>query len=171
MNHFYASLRSARTDSLSFLLYHMTSQPSIHLKPLTPENWLDFVELFGERGACGNCWCMSFRLPKKEFDQGKLNGMNKSAMYELVHSAEHTGLLAYLNNEPIAWIALSPRSEFKRLAYSRVHKPIDQSHVWSIPCFFISKPYQKIGLSTHLISLTIKYAEQNNIGILEAYPK
>jgi len=27
-------------------------------EPLTRSNWDKFVGLFGEKGACGNCWCM-----------------------------------------------------------------------------------------------------------------
>lgn len=148
----------------------MTSQPSINLKPLNSENWQDFEKLFGERGACGNCWCMSFRLPKKEFENGKSDGINKSRMKNLVQLNKHTGVLAYLNNELFAWIALSPRSDFKRLENSRVHKPIDDIPVWTIPCFFISKPFQKKGFSTKLIIRIIEYAKQNGIHTLEAYP-
>ena len=50
-------------------------------------NWHDFVELFGERGACGGCWCMSWRLKKSDFERQK--GLkNKQAMYELVKNEE-----------------------------------------------------------------------------------
>ena len=30
----------------------------IAIAPLTPDRWDDFETLFGERGACGGCWCM-----------------------------------------------------------------------------------------------------------------
>lgn len=33
----------------------------ITFEPLTRKNWLLFTGLFGERGACGNCWCMYYR--------------------------------------------------------------------------------------------------------------
>ena len=39
--------------------------------PLTPGRWDDFVALFGERGACGGCWCMLWRLTKKECEAQK----------------------------------------------------------------------------------------------------
>jgi hypothetical protein len=28
--------------------------------PLTKETWGQFEQLFGERGACDNCWCMAY---------------------------------------------------------------------------------------------------------------
>ena len=48
-------------------------QPSTRLSdlvfhPCTVTRWSDLEELFGERGACGGCWCMFWRLPRKEFD-------------------------------------------------------------------------------------------------------
>lgn len=30
-------------------------------EPLTKTNWSKFVQLFGKKGACGNCWCMYYR--------------------------------------------------------------------------------------------------------------
>jgi hypothetical protein len=42
---------------------------------LTPKNWEKFVQLFGEKGACGNCWCMYYRLSKSDFHETrKLKG-------------------------------------------------------------------------------------------------
>lgn len=58
----------------------------LYFEPLSPENWGQFVQLFGERGACGNCWCMSFRLKKADFEEGKINEGNKKAMKSLVWS-------------------------------------------------------------------------------------
>ena len=43
-------------------------------KPLTPAQWEDFTTLFGERGACGGCWCMLWRLPPKQFKEQKGEG-------------------------------------------------------------------------------------------------
>ena len=35
---------------------------------LDSTRWDDFEELFGEKGACGGCWCMSWRLKKSVFE-------------------------------------------------------------------------------------------------------
>ena len=45
----------------------------ITFEPLSKKTWPLFVRLFGARGACGNCWCMYFRLKKDDFVQGKEN--------------------------------------------------------------------------------------------------
>ena len=31
-------------------------------RPLTPDLWPAFEDLFGENGAVGGCWCMYWRI-------------------------------------------------------------------------------------------------------------
>jgi GNAT superfamily N-acetyltransferase len=139
-------------------------------EPLSKNNWGKFVELFGNRGACGNCWCMSFRLKKVDFDEGKANDGNKTAMKELVWSDKPTGILGFFEGQPIAWCAFAPREDFLKVENSRVHKRIDNESVWSIPCFFIDKNFRRQGVSVELLKAVIKYAQQEKIKIIEAYP-
>ena len=40
-------------------------------EPATAAHWKDLQALFGERGACGGCWCMSWRKPKERFQREK----------------------------------------------------------------------------------------------------
>jgi GNAT superfamily N-acetyltransferase len=142
----------------------------IKLEPLSVDNWDKLEDLFGSKGACGNCWCMSFRLNKKEFEAGKVNEGNKISMKSLVWSNKPTGVLALYEDKAIAWLALAPREDFIRLKKSRIHKPIDDLEVWSIPCTFISKPYRRKGLSVALLNGVIEYARSKHIIALEAYP-
>jgi len=139
-------------------------------EPLTKSNWQKFEQLFGARGACGNCWCMYYRLSKTEFAEGKLYDGNKDRMKELVWNDKPAGMLAFYEGRAIAWAALAPRQDFTKLARSRVHKPIDDKLVWSIPCFFVHKDFRGCGVSVEMLKAIIRYAKQKNIKILEAYP-
>lgn len=141
---------------------------NLTFKPLTTENWDDFVELFGKNGACGGCWCMSFRLKRANFLTLKGEG-NKLAMRKLVEQ-QFTGLLAYDNDNAVGWCSLSPREQFVRIENSRLLKLVDKKPAWSIPCLFIKKQYRKLGVSVELLKAAIDYAKKNNIKILEAYP-
>lgn len=142
----------------------------LKFEPLTKTNWNKFVELFGANGACGNCWCMSFRLNKSDFDEGKINDGNKNAMKEIVWNNQPTGLLGFYEGLPIAWCAFAPREDFSKLQKSRVHKPIDQEHVWSVPCTYIAKDFRRQGVSVALLQGVVKYAKEKGIKIIEAYP-
>jgi GNAT superfamily N-acetyltransferase len=139
-------------------------------EPLTKANWPKLEQLFGEKGACGNCWCMYYRLSKSEFNEGKINNGNKDKMKDLVWGNKPTGMLAFYEGRAIAWCALAPREDFSKLARSRVHKPIDNKRVWSIPCFFVHKDFRLCGISVEMLKALINYAKQENIKILEAYP-
>jgi GNAT superfamily N-acetyltransferase len=143
---------------------------ALKFEPLTKSNWNKFVELFGPKGACGNCWCMFFRLNKPDFDEGKINDGNKNAMKDLVWSGQPTGLLGFYETIPVAWCAFAPREDFLKLRKSRVHKPIDDKQVWSVPCTFIAKNFRRQGISVALLQGLAKYAKKQGIKIIEAYP-
>lgn len=83
-------------------------------KPLTPETWPDFENLFGPRGACGGCWCMLWRLKNKEYEAAKGEG-NRSAMKALVEAGTSPGIIAYQSGEPVGWASVGPRADFIRL--------------------------------------------------------
>ncbi|MDP4226469.1 MAG: GNAT family N-acetyltransferase [Bacteroidota bacterium] len=139
-------------------------------EPLKKENWAKFVQLFGERGACGNCWCMYYRLKKVDFVEGKTGGGNRDAMQKLVMENKPVGILAFYEEQPIAWCAFAPREDFIKLEHSRVHKRIDNEAVWSIPCFFVDKKFRRQGISVELLKGVIRYAKEKGIKIIEAYP-
>ncbi|HEY3369938.1 MAG TPA: GNAT family N-acetyltransferase [Prolixibacteraceae bacterium] len=142
----------------------------LSFEPLTPANWARFVLLFGNKGACGNCWCMYYRLSKADFAEGKVEDGNKEAMHSLVREGKPTGILAFYEGQAIAWCAFAPREDFVKLEKSRVHKRIDELAVWSIPCFFIDKTFRRQGVSVELLKGVIRYAKENNIAAIEAYP-
>lgn len=145
---------------------------SSHLtfEPLNESNWFKFVQLFGEKGACGDCWCMYYRLSKSDFLEGKQEGGNKEAMRKLVQENQPTGILGFYEEQPIAWCAFAPREHYLKLVKSRVHKRIDGNSVWSIPCFFIDKNFRNLGVSVELLKGVINYAKEKGIEIIEAYP-
>ena len=142
----------------------------LSFEPVTEANWDKFAELFGERGACANCWCMYYRLNREEFNNGKKDNGNKEAMHRSVSEGRPVGIIAIYEGRAIAWCAFAPRQDFFKLARSRVHKPIDDLPVWSIPCFFIHKKFRRQGLSVVLLKGVVNYAKQRHIGIVEAYP-
>jgi len=152
------------------------SENDINLKnklvfvPLTIDNWDKFVQLFGKKGACCDCWCMYYRLPKVAWEAGKADNGNKNAMHRLVIENKPAGILAFYEDEAIAWAAFAPREDFIKLEKSRVHKRIDNKPVWSVPCFFIKKEFRRKGVTSKLIKGIIKYARESSIEIIEAYP-
>lgn len=138
-------------------------------KSLSEKTWNDFETLFGIRGACGGCWCMSWRLKSSDFEKHKGAG-NKKKMKSLVKKEEQIGIIGYIGKKPVAWCSVAPREKFIRLENSRVLKKIDDKPVWSISCFFISKEFRRKGLSTDLLKGVIAFCKKKKVNILEGYP-
>ena len=137
--------------------------------PVTKENWKDFENLFGEKGACAGCWCMLWRLRRKEYDRLRGAG-NKRNMKSLVYAGIVPGILAYDNEKPVGWCSVAPREDFPVLENSRVMKRMDDKPVWSVVCFYINKNFRKKGLSVELLNAAKKYVKNNKGKIIEGYP-
>lgn len=142
---------------------------SLKFKKLTPSRWNDFEQLFGERGACGGCWCMWWRIKRSQFQKQK-GTKNKNAMKKIVNSGEVPGIIVYADDKPIGWCSVAPREAFPLLENSRVLKRVDDNHVWSIVCFFIEKSFRKKGITVDLLKAAIDYVKKSGGKILEGYP-
>jgi GNAT superfamily N-acetyltransferase len=141
----------------------------LNFKTLTGKTWDDFQELFGERGACGGCWCMLWRLAPKQFEQQKGEG-NRLAMQKIVESGTVPGILAFDGNKPVGWCALAPRDHYPALARSRVMQPVDDLPVWSVSCLFVHRRYRKQGVATKMLEAAAEHAKRHGAEILEGYP-
>lgn len=137
--------------------------------PLTQKLWRDFELLFGENGACGGCWCMHWKLRGKAYSENKGEG-NRQMQKSVVDAKIVPGLLAYSEGYPIAWVAVEPRSQYPRLAHSRVLAPIDDQEVWSITCLFVDKKHRRKGIAVTLLKAAVDHAQNHGAKIVEGYP-
>lgn len=148
-----------------------TADPILDLawEPLTPERWPDLEALFGPRGACGGCWCMTPRLTRAAYERNKGEG-NRLALKALVDGGTVPGILGLLEGRPVGWCSVGPRSDFSSLARSRIFKPVDEREVWSIVCLFIDRDHRRRGLSVRLIEAACAFAAGRGATCIEAYP-
>jgi GNAT superfamily N-acetyltransferase len=145
------------------------SKLAITVHPATPDRWKDIEKLFGERGACGGCWCMFWRRPRKEWDAGRGSG-NKRALKKIVTRGDAPGVIGYVKDEPVAWCAVAPRSVYTALEKSRVLKPVDDKPVWSVSCLFVLKAYRRRGVSIKMLEAAAAFARDRGASIVEGYP-
>ncbi len=141
----------------------------IRYKPLTPSRWDDLVALFGERGACGGCWCMWMRLPRAKFEAQKGSG-NRRAMRRIVAAGRVPGILAYLDGQPVGWCSVGPREDYSALARSRILKPVDDTPVWSIVCFFVAREARRTGVTVGLLAEAVRHVKRKGGRVVEGYP-
>ena len=137
--------------------------------PLTKNRWSDFESLFGEKGACGGCWCMFWRLKRSDFERQKGEG-NRRAMKSIVDSGQTPGIIGKIGQKPVAWCSVAPRETFGALQRSRILKKVDDRPVWSISCFFVHKDFRGKGVCTCMAAAAVEYAKTNGGRLVEAYP-
>jgi GNAT superfamily N-acetyltransferase len=143
--------------------------PELTFHPLTPDRWSDFEAFFGRHGASDGCWCMWWRIKRKEFEANH-NAGNRAAMKAIVESGDVPGLLAYDGDSPVGWVSVGPRADFSVLGRSPILKPVDAQPVWSIVCFFMRTARRGQGMSALLIEAAVSYAAAQGASIVEAYP-
>jgi GNAT superfamily N-acetyltransferase len=112
---------------------------------------------------------MYWRITRSQFEKQKGSG-NKRALKRMVAGGDVPGLIAYAGRAPIAWCALGPRESYPVLARSRVLKPVDDQPVWSVVCFFVSRPYRGKGVTVELLRAAVQYAKRRGARIVEGYP-
>ena len=151
--------------------FHWTDpkRPELVIEALQEKNWPDFLDLFGEKGACGGCWCMNWRLPAREFNAHKGEG-NREAMKALVVAGKKPGLLGFLEGKPVAWCSVGPRNDFPRLEKTRILQPVDDQPVWSIVCLFVAKNARRQGISTSMLRAACGFVAASGGSLVEGYP-
>lgn len=145
-------------------------KPTVRVEPLTPERWPDLEALFGAKGACAGCWCMFWRLQKGERFEDVKGARAKRRFKALVASGQAQGLLAWLDDEPVGWLALGPRRDFAKLDRAPSLACDDADQVHSLPCFFIKPAHRGQGVATTLLKAAVLALEQAGARVLEGYP-
>lgn len=138
--------------------------------PLTTARWLTWSSLFNRPGGSivRGCWCMYYR---RTGTSGTGPGArNRRAMRSLVNRGTIPGLIGYQDGRPVGWVSLGPREDYPRLRRSPVMKPVDDTPVWSIVCFFVDRRARGRGISSKLLRAAIDYARSRGVRLLEAYP-
>ena len=127
--------------------------------------WPDFVRLCENRGGPRSCWCMLWRATPQEAKQ-KDGASRKAQMHCRIAAGTPIGLLGYLDDEPVAWCSIAPRSSYRRL----VDDGSEDKGIWSIACFFVVRKFRGQGITQRIIKAAVEHARANGACTVEAYP-
>jgi len=144
----------------------------VDIRPLTPDRWPSFADWFGGPDTSATvrwCWCTYFRFRGRDWTNSTAAG-NRAGLETLVGRDPAPGLVAYRDDRPIGWVSLAPRGDYERLSFSKVLAPVDDTPVWSIVCFVVSRRSRGQGVAAALLDAAIEYARAHGATTLEAYP-
>lgn len=141
-------------------------------QPLSPATWTDLEQLFDLAGGSivRGCWCMYYRKSGPVGVSKAAGPGNKADLRALVDAGGIPGLMGYLDGQPVGWISLGPREDYRRLRNSRVMKQVDDADVWSVVCTFVAKPHRGAGLQHRLLAAALDFARDSGVRLVEAYP-
>ncbi len=106
---------------------------------------------------------------------GRMERLREQTHCGFPSSGTTTGLVAYLDGEPVGWCAVEPRTAYARLLRTPVtwkgrdEDKTDDS-VWAIPCLITRAGFRRRGVSRALARATVEYARQRGARALEGYP-
>jgi GNAT superfamily N-acetyltransferase len=141
---------------------------NLTIRPLTPDLWPVFTDLFGAHGACNGCWCMYWRIGAGYTKQPREK--NRAAFRRIVDTGPPPGLLAFDGDRAVGWCQVTPRNSLPWLDGAKRTRRVDDLPVWSISCFYVRRGYRKKGVSTALISAALNAAKRAGAPAVEAYP-
>ncbi|KQQ64537.1 GNAT family N-acetyltransferase [Microbacterium sp. Leaf320] len=140
---------------------------SIEVQPATEFD--DVAALVGPKKPTSNvCFCLSYRIGSKE--NNELRGAQRAdRVRELCRQDPPPGVIAYLDDEPVGWAAVHPRSDTS-FARNRLIPKIDDLDVWSLWCIRVRPGHRKQGISHALIDGAVAHAKKCGAPAIEGYP-
>lgn len=161
----------------------MTKQPAapdaLTIRPANKASWDDLMAVLGPARCHGKpCFCQRFKVR----DRGWFTVDEEQLAYNLrtqTHcgqpAAKHTsGLVAYLDGEPVGWCAVAPRLEHPNLILNRMlsagrDEDLSDPGVWAATCFIIRTGYRGRGYTYALAQAAVDFARQRGARALEGY--
>jgi GNAT superfamily N-acetyltransferase len=141
----------------------------------------DLQAVFGPRGPAAMCQCQRYKLrPREAFAKFPVEerAHRLRVQTECGHpdSATTSGLVAYLDGEPVGWCAVEPRTAYGGLLRNnrvpwegRAEDKTDAS-VWAVTCVFTRAGFRRRGIGYALARAAVGFAHGRGARALEAYP-
>jgi GNAT superfamily N-acetyltransferase len=157
------------------------SEPALSIVPANEAGCEDLQTIFGTRGQASNCQCQRYKLrPREAFRSFPVEerAHRLRLQTECGHpgSATTSGLVAYLDGEPVGWCAVEPRPAYEGLVRNnrvpwegRAEDKTDES-VWAVTCLFTRAGFRKRGISRALARAAVDFARERGARAIEGYP-
>lgn len=153
----------------------------VSVVPANEAGWQEIQAVFGSSGDPSRCWCQRFKMAPGESWASVgapelARRLRTQTRCSDQHAAATTGLVAYLDEEPVGWCAVEPRPAYPRMLRNnrvpwegRSENKNDDS-IWAVACFVVRKGFRRSGIASALAEAAVDFARQRGARALEAYP-
>ena len=159
-----------------------SAHPSLSALRVVPANeasWEDLQTVMGPRGDAHSCQCQWFMIRDKDW-RGVPREERAARLREQTDcghpdSPATSGLVAYLDGEPVGWCAVEPRTAYLRLLKMRTpwagrnEDPADDG-IWLVSCFQVRVGFRRMGISGALARAAVEFARERGARAIEGYP-
>ena len=154
---------------------------TITVVPANKATWEDLRFVFGDRGPSARCQCQRYKLHRLESFRSfpveeralRLRDQTRAGHPSSVTTS---GLVAYLDHEPVGWCAVEPRPAYEgllrnnRVPWSGRDERKDDESVWAVTCLLVRAGFRRRGVSSALAKAAVELARERGARALEAYP-
>jgi GNAT superfamily N-acetyltransferase len=157
-------------------------QPAaISVIPANEASCGDLQTVFGTRGMASRCQCQRYKLrPSESFAsfpvEERVDRLRQQTDCGYPQSGTTSGLIAYLDGEPVGWCAVEPRTAYGGLLHNnrvpwagRAEDKTDNT-IWAVTCLFTRAGFRRGGVSRALARAAVNFARERGARALEAYP-
>jgi GNAT superfamily N-acetyltransferase len=149
--------------------------------PANEASCKDLQTVFGTRGQGAQCQCQRYKLrPRESFRsfpaEERAHRLRQQTDCGHPESDTTSGLVAYIDGEPVGWCAVEPRTAYAGLLRNfrvpwegRAEDKADDS-VWAVTCLFTRAGFRKRGVSRALARAAVDFARERGARAIEGYP-
>jgi GNAT superfamily N-acetyltransferase len=152
---------------------------AVTVVPANEGSWEDLRAIFGDRGYAAYCQCQLFKIGHWQWTAAplvvRMERLRAETHCGYPSAPATSGLVAYLDGEPVGWCAVEPRTAYPRLRPARVAwkargEDKDDASVWAVTCFATRAGFRRRGVTRALARATVDFARKRGARALEAYP-
>ena len=157
----------------------LIAEEDVRIVAANEASWDDLAAIFGTADYAGRCHCQRFKVLgwvwRDSTQQERTAMLQEQTACGDPGATATSGLVAYLDDEPVGWVAVEPRTAYPKLRTTRIpwsgrDEDKDDDGVWAVTCFVVRKGYRGRGLTYHLARAVIEFARGRGARALEAYP-
>jgi GNAT superfamily N-acetyltransferase len=149
--------------------------------PANEASWEDIQAVFGTRGDAAICQCQRFKLqPKESFGsvpvEERAQRLREQTDCGHPRAKTTSGLVAYLDDEPVGWCAVEPRTAYEgllrvyRVPWEGRNEDKTDDSVWAVTCIFTRVGFRRRRVSYALVRAAVDFARRRGARALEGYP-
>ena len=159
----------------------MAGMTAISVVPANEARWPDLQTVFGARGPAPRCQCQRYKLrPRESFAsfpaEERADRLREQTDCGHPESGTTSGLVAYLDGEPVGWCAVEPRTAYtgllrnNRVPWEGRVQDKNDGGVWAVTCFVVRVGFRKRGVGRALARAAVDFARERGARAIEGYP-